>query len=395
MSQRCRNFRRITENKTAILIVSFLTFFAENSPKVYADEVAKNNPPTNAPASSQPSFVAANASGSRNFYQVLDELLSDFEYDLKSGQVLGLKDLTIRNVATSENIPPSFKTHLELLVDERILKTTKTRLVSCAACRSKKTTLNGDSMTITSPENNAGEMQRVAKMNGIENFMDIAFAYEPGGMILSLQISDVESGTTLWSRTYNSQTTRASAQRRGVDYSDLQDAKMKTEYESTIQTMPVLYTVMAPKGGSGYSTSLGFGVRVTELYDNHSKEVGVEFNYYADTAALSGQASAKNNPQNLYSGVNFTMLFVHGWNVFGNDDNINKTRGMIFGGIGGTYASGFLGGLFRGTYEWKFAKHWTVNAFLGYRPQSTLVISGTTTAPVSGVEGGLGVGFIF
>ena len=250
-------------------------------------------------------------------------------------------------------------------------------------------------MTITSPENNVAEMQRIAKMNGIANFMDIAFAYEPGGMILSLQISDVETGTTLWSRTYNSQSTRASAQRRGVDYSELEDAKTKMEYQPIIQTMPILYTVMAPKANSGYSTSLGFGVRMTERYDNRSKEVGFEMNYYADTAALTGQPSAKNDPKNIYAGFNVTMLFVHGWSVFGSEENTNKARGMIFGGLGGTYASGFLGGLIRGGYEWKLAKHWAVNAFLGYRPQSTLVISGTTTAPVSGVEGGLGVGFIF
>ena len=86
---------------------------------------------------------------------------------------------------------------------------------------------------------------------------------------------------------------------------------------------------------------------------------------------------------------------MHGWGLFGSEENYNKARGVVYGGIGGTYASGFLGGVFRGAYEWRLAKHWAVTAFLGYRPKATLVINSSSTAPLSGVEGGLGVGFLF
>ncbi len=43
----------------------------------------------------------------RNFYRVLEEVLGDFELDLKQNEVRGLRDLSIRNVVTSENVPPS------------------------------------------------------------------------------------------------------------------------------------------------------------------------------------------------------------------------------------------------------------------------------------------------
>ena len=330
-----------------------------------------------------------------NFYQVLDEVLSDFEYDLKSGQVMGLKDLAIRNVVMSENIPASFKAHLELLVTERILKTTKTRLVHCIACRSRKASLEDGKMVISSGEANSAELQRIAKMSGIQNFMDIAYAYQPTGMLLSLQISDVETGATLWARSYNSETTRASAQRRGVDYQELDEAKTRMEYQPTIQVKPTLYTVMAPKANSGYATALGFGARMTERYDNRQKEVGFEMNYYADVGALTGQPGAKTDKNNIYTGFNLSLLFVHVWSLFGNEENYNKARGLIYCGIGGTYASGLLGGLLRVGYEWRLARHWSVTTFLGSRPKSTLVISGSQTAPLSGVEGGVGVGFIF
>ena len=379
MSAKCLNFiRRIHREKSKLALVIIL-FLLINRNASHAD--GSDMPP---------------ATGSRSFYQVLDEVLADFEFDLKAGQIMGLKDLSIRNIITSENVPPSFKSHLELLLTERILKSSKTRLVQCLACRSKKATVSGENMVITSTENNVPETQRIAKMSGISNFMDIAYAYQANGMILSLQISDVESGSTLWSRTYNSQTSRATAQRRGVDYQEIEDSKSKMEYQPTVLYKPTIYTIMTPKaGGSGYATALGLGFRMTERYDNRTKEVGFEMNYYYDIASLTGVSQAQTDPKNLYNGPNLTLLFVHGWSVYGDEENYNKARGLVYGGIGGTYASGFLGGLIRGGYEWRLAKHWAVTTFLGYRPKGTLVISGTNTAPLSGVEGGLGVGFNF
>ena len=44
----------------------------------------------------------------------------------------------------SENIPPSFSSHLELLITERILRTPRARMIQCLPCRARKTTLNGD-----------------------------------------------------------------------------------------------------------------------------------------------------------------------------------------------------------------------------------------------------------
>ena len=378
---------------TLIFIVVFELFFAKNT--LAADS---GPPPVDTPVDAASAKLPAYNSpgtGGRSFYQVLDEVLSDFEYDLKSGQVIGLKDVSIRNVATSENIPPSFKSHLDLLVSERILKTTHTRIVHCLACRSKRATLNGENMVISSLDGNSAELARIAKLNGIQNFMDIAFAYQPTGMILSLQISDAETGTMMWSRTYNSESTRAMAQRRGVDYQELEDAKTKMEYTPTIQSKPTLYTVMAPKAGSGYSTALVFGYRVMERYDNRRKEVGFEMNYYFDIPTLIGNSTPAEQKLNPFSGVNLTMLFVHNWGLFGDVENYNQARGVITTAIGGTYASGFLGALIRGGYEWRLAKHWAITTFAGYRPTGTLVISSGVTAPLSGIEGGVGVGFIF
>ena len=335
---------------------------------------------------------AKNPDPMRNFYTVLEDLVSDFEYDLKNGQVSGLRDLSIRNLAVNELVPASFKSHLELVITERLLKAAKVRMIQCLPCRARKTVLSGDQMVISGPETNPAEMSRIARQSGIQNFMDVAFAYQPTGMMLSIQISDAETGTTVWTRNYNSENTRLAAQRRGVDYQESDEAKIKMEYSPTVAVRPIIYTLMAPKAAnSGYSTSLGLGLRVMERYDNRHKEVGFEMNYYLDVPKLVGITQA---PSNVWAKFNLTMLFMHAWGLFGDEENYNQTRGVIHAGVGGTYASGLLGGLVRGGYEWRFAKHWVLDAFVGYRPKATVLISGSTSSLV-GVEGGLGVGFNF
>ncbi|HAR43922.1 MAG TPA: hypothetical protein DCS07_15020 [Bdellovibrionales bacterium] len=340
---------------------------------------------------------SVNKEGERNFYEVLDDLLGDFEYDLKNGNVYGLKDVAIRNIATSENIPPSFRNHLELLITERILKNSKSRIIQCLPCRSKRTTLNGDQVVITSPDTNPLELSRIAKMSGIAHFFDASFSYQPSGMVLSMFIAEPESGSIIWSRSYNSETSRASAFRRGVDYSQLDDARRATEYAPTIQYrigIGYMYepNILARTG------CLSLGFRAMERYDNRKKEVGFSAEYLKDASTIVGTptaAAASTATTNLYSGINLTLLFVHGWSLIGDEENYNKVRGSVSFGVGGTYASGFLGGLFRGSYEWRLGKHYSVNTNLGYRPASTAVLSTSTTQAVSGLEYGLAVNMLF
>lgn len=206
----------------------------------------------------------------RNFYEVLDDLLGDFEYDLKNGQVQGLKALSIRNIATSENIPPSFKTHLELVVTERVLKNSNTKMIQCLPCRAKRTTVSGDQVTITSADTNPVELSRIAKMSNIEHFMDVAFAYQPSGMVLSFYVTEPDTGTVVWSRSYNSETSRAAAFRRGVDYTQVDEARRATEYAPTLQHRATIYYLFEPDVG-GTTGCLAAGYRLVERYDNRKK----------------------------------------------------------------------------------------------------------------------------
>lgn len=345
-----------------------------------------------------PSAHSAEKQQQRNFYEVLQDLLADFEYDLKNGNVSGLKDLSIRNIATSENIPPSFRNHLELVMTEKVIGTTKTRMVQCLPCRAKKTTLNQDQMIISSNELNPSELARISKSLGIENFMDVAFSYQPTGMMLSATISDAESGNVVWSRSYNSETSRASAYRRGVDLAQVDQSIKSNEYIPAIQYRAAVYYFSQPDIGER-SGVLGLGFRMVERYDNRRKEVGFETNYMFDTGALTGANQQRTGSSvatdvKVFSSFNLTLLFIHAWNLIGHEENYNRVRGTIFTGIGGTYASGFLGALMRTGYEWRLAKHWAVNVTLGYRPKSTTILSGSHET-VSGLEYGFGVSALF
>jgi hypothetical protein len=342
-----------------------------------------------------PAQDTKNKDGSeRNFYEVLNDVLGDFEYDLKNGNVIGLKSLAIRNIAMSENIPPSFKNHLELLITEKVLKNTKSRMIQCLPCKSKQTSLNGNQIVITSPDSNPSELSRIAKLSGIENYMDVAFSYQPSGIVLSMYIMDPESGSILWSRGYNSETSKAAAFRRGVDYNQIDDARRETEYAPTIQHRLGLMYLFTPNLPST-SGNLALAFRMAERYDNRKKEVGFELNYMTDASTIINKTGAAE--ENIYKGygLNMTLLFIHAWNFIGEEENYNQMRGGTFIGLGGTYASGYLGALIRSGYEWRLGKHFGVSLNLGYRPTSTAFLNSTASGKIGGLEYGLGVNLLF
>lgn len=325
----------------------------------------------------------------RNFYVVLEDLLADFEFDLKNNNVQGLQSLSIRNIGMSENIPSSFKQHLELLISERILGSTKHKLTQCVPCRSRTARLEGNSIKITSPEQSPEELARLAERYAIKHFMDISFSYQTHSMILSLHITKANDQTLIWTRSYNSETSRASAFRRGIDYTQIEQARNTKKFEPTVQYRPTVYYFME-RDVSGTNGVLGFGLRIMERYENRTKEVGFELNYLTNTTSLIGGSDT----DTIYSGFNLTALFMHSWNLFGEVENYNRIRGNIFGGIGGTYASGYLGGLVRAGYEWRLGKFWSISINLGYRPPSTRFVDGAGTS-ISGPEFGVGIGAFF
>ena len=332
----------------------------------------------------------------RNFYAVLQDLLSDFEFDLKEGKVTGLRDLAIRNVATSESVPVSFRGHLEQVITERVLSATKTRMIQCLQCRSRRAVLANDQVRIVTPENNPDALARIAKMNGISNFMDVAYSYQNASMMLSLTISDAETGSVLWSRSYDSETSRTSAARKGVDPDQIDRNLRENEYVPLKQWRLSIAYLNVPDVNERASC-LSLGGRFVERYDQKRKEVGLDLSTLLSTSRFSGETTtptATDNGERITNQFNVTMLFIHAWNFFGAEENYNRMRGTFFLGAGGTFSPHFLSGVIRTGYEWRLAKHWAVNALLGYRPSATTQLTGPFEH-VSGIEAGVGVSALF
>lgn len=338
-----------------------------------------------------PAAHAASTPKERDFYAVLDDTLGDFEFDLKHDAVKGTENIAIRDITVSERIPRSFTAHLEDLITERILRATKNKVIQCLGCRSRRTALSDDKISMISPRTSPKELQRVAKARGIQHFMDVTFTYQPTGIIMSMTITEPASANVVWTHTYNSESSRAAVMRRGLDMDQLDPSTRRiTEYPAILQYRLSVDYLFEPNV-SGTTGCLGFAFRLVERYANRKMEIGFEAEYLKDSSS-----SPSSTAPDLYSGVNLTLLMLHAFNLFGSQEDFNQARASIYGGLGGTYTSGYLGALIRGGFEWRMAKHFATTVHLGYRPASTVFLpisSGVTS--VSGMEYGAGISLMF
>lgn len=347
-------------------------------------------------ALASPNAEAIPPQGQRDFYGALNDTLGDFEYDLKHETVRGIESVSVREVTSNEKVPRSFAPHIEDLLTERILRATKAKVIKCVACNTRSTSLTGknggDKISMTSPKTNSKELARIAQQQGIRHFMDVAFTYLPTGLVMSMTISEPGSSVIVWSRTYNSESSRAALLRRGYDSDQMDESTRRaTEYPATIQYRFRVDYLIEPDIG-GLKGCLGLAFRMVERYDNRKKELGFELQYLRGTAAL---LHADEENVSLYAGINATLLVLHAWNLIGGKEDFNLPRMSLYGGVGGTYTSGFLGGLIRAGAEYRMGQHSAVTAHVGYRPPSTSFIPIGDGQSVTGPELGAGISFLF
>lgn len=327
----------------------------------------------------------------RSFYQVLDEVLDDFEFDLKKSEVRGIKDVSIRNISLSDNVPSTFKQQLESKLTEKLISGANANVIQCPACRGKKTKIVKGQVILSNAENNPLELIRSAKSAGVSHFLDVTFTYQASEMLLSLTTIAPDTGSVQWTKTYSSEKSRAELKRQGIN-PDQEETNKKTEYAPTTQfRLNVSY--QNEPDFNGRTGCLGFGFRGVERYDNLHKEVGFELGLLKNISSLSSNPSLEAR-DSLYQNFNLSMLFVHAWNFFETQENYDDIRWSYFLAIGGTYTKGYLGALARTGFEWRFAKSWAAQANIGFRPKATTFINGAERA-VSGAEYGMGVSLMF
>jgi hypothetical protein len=242
---------------------------------------------------------------------------------------------------------------------------------------------------------------KVARKSGIQSFLDLAFAYRPSGLTLSIAVTALETGALTSSKTYSSESSPTAARRRGLtppetetlltDESGAGTAKMQYR-------VATLFSYLPDREGAGSlnanaSTALGVLFRGMERYDRFRKEVGFQFETYRSSVSLIQANTASTD--SLWSKLNVAVLFMHGWNLARYPDNPQFARGTLTVGIGGFYAPGHLTPLARTAYEWRLGKHWATALQLGYRMKSSIYVDGASVGTVGGLDAGVGIHYVF
>ncbi|HYX36549.1 MAG TPA: hypothetical protein VE954_25860 [Oligoflexus sp.] len=341
----------------------------------------------------------ANPKQIRLFHEVLDELLNEMAYDVKSGQISGLKNLSIRKVSVSESLPRTYEDYVELLVAERIRENAKIRMISCLPCKTKNTRIVDDKLLISSPTTNTDDLNRAANQLGIENFMDVVLVYHTTHMVLAVQIFETSNKEMVWTRTYNSETLKTRFQKLAIDYSQIEKARTSDEYK------PDFRYLVGFGGGSipNVETSareksvLTLHVRGTEKFDNRRNEFGLLLtlnmaasallsDYPSEGPTTATETTTQSTELKATPFTNSLGLFaLYAHNFLGTLESYNDVRYGLNAGLGLHLASGYMAPTLRAGVDTYLGRRFSVNASVIVVGQANILLDGKFVKVPGGV----------
>ena len=345
----------------------------------------------------------------RLFHEVLEELLAEFAYDVKAGQLAGLKNLSIRKVTVSESLPRSYQSYVELLVSEKIKANSKVKLISCLPCKTKNTRIVDDKLMISSPTTNAEDMNRTAQQLSIDNFMDVVLVYHSTHMVLAFQVFDTSSKELNWTHTYNSETIKSRYQRLAVDFSQIEKARGSEEYVPEFRYLIGFGAGSIPNVSSGAreKSILTLQLRGTEKFDNRRSEFGLLATFNIATSSLASEypsegtttedgapatdSSAVSKPTPFKSSIGLFALFAH--NFLGNLESYNDVRQGINGAIGLHLASGYLAPALRVGWDVYLGRRFSVNSSLILVNSANILVKNKFVRVPGGVGGDVAISY--
>lgn len=349
----------------------------------------------------------ANPKQIRLFHEVLDELLNEFAYDVKSGQISGLKNLSIRKVSVSETLPRTYENYVELLVAERIRENSKIRMISCLPCKTKNTRIVDDKLLISSPTTNTDDMNRAANQLGIENFMDVVLVYHTTHMVLALQIFESNNKEMVWTRTYNSETLKTRFQKLAVDYSQIEAARTGDEYKPDFRYLIGFGGGSIPnvESDAREKSVLTLHVRGTEKFDNRRNEFGLLLTLnMAASALLSDYPSEGPEPTATTStepterkatpftnSLGLFALYAH--NFLGTLESYNDVRYGVNVALGLHLASGYMAPTLRTGLDTYLGRRFSVNTSLILVGPANILLDGKFTKVSGGVGADVAVSY--
>lgn len=340
----------------------------------------------------------------RQFHEVLNDLLSEFAYDVKQGQIDGLKNISIRRVDISETLPRTYEPYTELLVTERIRENSKVKLINCVPCKSKSSTMIDGKLMISSPLTNVQKMDEAANQLGIENFMDVVLIYHTTHMVLAFNVFNTQTKEMTWARTFNSETLRSRYQRLAVDRNQIEKSRTSDVYVPDYKFLVGLGASQLPNvaGTARDKSFIGFHLRAVEKFDNRRTDFGLHTSIYANTAkflkAYPSEGEASTTDETAYSGTARALPYKYvvalhalvARNYIGDMEMYDRIRHGINLGLGAVIGSGYMAPSVRVGWDMYFGRRFVVTLGGQYITSSVVLVKTTYTK----VKGGGGGDFI-
>ncbi|TWW09651.1 hypothetical protein E3A20_12220 [Planctomyces bekefii] len=345
----------------------------------------------------------------RRFHEVLDELLAEFGYDVKMGQIKGLSNLAVRKIRVSPAIPKTYEDYLEVLLNERIRENSQVRLIACVPCKTRTSSLVDGKLMITSPATNMAKLEAAAQSLGIEYFMDAVLVYHTTHMVLALNVFNAQTKEMVWARTYNSETVKSRYQKLAIDYSQVAKSRPGEDYVPDYRVMIGFGGAAIPNvaGTKEDSTMLNLQIRATEKFNNRHDEFGMLFSLLKTTSSTlnayptiepnDGSATSTDTEEDLVTEPTpkpFQMAFgiygVYSHLFLGSVESYNEARSGMHVGMGGLFSTGYLAPLLRAGWDIYFGKRFSTSFSGCYVASSTILVSGESVK----TKGGAGVDVI-
>lgn len=344
----------------------------------------------------------------RRFHEVMDDLLSEFAYDVKNGQMGNIKNLALRRVTVSNTLPKSYRSYLDLLVSERIRENSRVRLISCLPCKAKTSRFEKGKFIITSPMANVSELDRAAQELGIDYFLDTVMIYHTTHMILAFKMFNAKSKELVWSRTYNSETVRSRYQKLAIDYSQVAKARVSDEYVPSYRYMIGVGGAAIPNvaGSVSDSSMMALHIRGTERFNNRRHEFGLMTTLYLTTSSLLSEYPAKkadnppeqdeevltaDQPQPFSNALVLSAIYTY--NFFGRVETFDRIRYGVNASAGPILATGYLALQGRGGLDIYFGKKFNLAVGGLYIFPSTIKVGNQLISTKGGLGGELIVAY--
>lgn len=342
----------------------------------------------------------------RRFHEVLDELLAEFAYDVRMGQLKALKNVSIRKVDVSDSLPKTYRQYVELLIAERIKENSRVKIISCIPCKTKTSRLVEGKLMITSPTTNVGRMQQAADQLGVDNFIDVVLVYHTTHMVLAMQIFNTGTQELTWARTYNSETIKSRYQKLAIDYKQVEKSRPGEDYVPDYRFLfglggGIIPNVNNKSEDNGMVTAM---IRGMEKFDNRRHEFGLQLSLYMKKNSILGDHGTSSEGLSIPKKMNasaaselspwssaFAIYGMYARHLVGSIESYNDVRHGLNIGLGFLMAPSYLTASVRAGWDIFFGRRFTTNlSIIGIAP-STVYVSNESVATSAGVGVELGM----